>query len=110
MQSVTTREHEVLGRIFRRIDRRATFEAFRRPDGDIDLRFTSGRFSPTAQVGAALLDAAGDDVVQFEMLRGKIKRVFDRMRVPPPPPKIPKVEIQKDIAFGFRPGAGRGRR
>lgn len=110
MRNVTTRQHQLLERILRRIDRKIAFEAFSREDGDIDLRLTLARLHTTTQLSVTALEASAEDVMQFEALRGKIKRVCDRMRAPAPPPKIPRVEIQKDAAsFGFRP-SGRGRR
>ncbi|MGH7856834.1 MAG: hypothetical protein ACREQY_05840 [Candidatus Binatia bacterium] len=109
MRGLTTQENEFLGRIVRRIDRKVAVEALRLEDGDVELRLSVGRLNTTTRFGGATLEAAATDAMQFEILRGKIKRVCDRMRMPAPPPKAPKVEIQKDVAFGFRPG-GRGRR
>jgi len=111
MRTVTTREHQLLEKLVRRIDRKLSFEAIHRDDGDIELRLNAGRLNTLTQLGPAALEASSTDALQFEALRGKIKRVSDRMRMPAPPPKVPKVEIQKDAAYSFRPGGrGRGRR
>jgi hypothetical protein len=110
MRTVTTREHQLLERILRRIDRKATFHARLREDGDIEVEVNSKRLSTTTRIRPEVLEASADDVLQFETLRGKIKRVYDRMHVPAPAPKMPKVEIQKDVAFGFRRRGRGGRR
>lgn len=109
MRTITAREHELLDRILRRIDRKATFHAHHRDDGDIAIEIAARNRKTMTQVPPAVLEASTADAVQFQALRGKIKRVYDRMRAPVPPPKTPKVEARKDIAFGFRP-SGRGRR
>lgn len=109
MRPVTPRENQLLDRIVRRIDRRAKFEASAREDGDIDLRLASGRLKTNTQLSATSLEASADDVMEFEALRRKIKRVSDRMRVAPPPPKTPRARMQKELAFTPRSG-GRARR
>ena len=106
MALATSRENELIGRLIRRIDRKVEFQATHREDGDIELRLQVGRLKTLTQLSPRALEASGADVIQFEALRGKIKRVLDRVRVPAPPPKVPKVEIQKDSGFGFRPGGG----
>jgi hypothetical protein len=110
MRTVTPRENAILERIMRRIDRKLAFEAMPRQDGNIDLRLTLNRLSTLMQLSPTALEASAEDAMQFETLRGKVKRVFDRMRVPPPEPKAPRVEIQKDLAFGPRMGHRGGRR
>ena len=109
MRNVTADQTQLLERLIRRIDRKIAFEASILDDGIIELRLTSGKHKTNTRFGAAALESSADDVVQFEALRSKIKRVFDRSRMPGPPPKMPKAEIQKDLAYSFRP-AGRGRR
>jgi hypothetical protein len=111
MRNVTTRENQILERLVRRIDRKIAFQAHLCEDGDIEVHLSQGKLNTLTRFSPAALEASADDAMKFEALRAKIKRVCDRMRVPPPPPKAPKVEIQKDVSFGFRPGrGGRGRR
>jgi hypothetical protein len=110
MRILTTQENQIIERLVRRIDRNIAFEAHCRDDGEIELRLSIGRLKTSTQFGVGTLLGSGENAVEFEALRGKIKRVFDRMQVPPRPPKIPKVEIQKDTGYGFRSGNRGGRR
>jgi hypothetical protein len=110
MRTVTPRQHELLERLVRRIDRKISYEATVREDGGLDVKLSLNRLSTKTQIDADTLEASGEDVLRFEALRSKVKRIFDRLKMPAPPPKIPKVVIQKEAAsFGFRPQF-RGRR
>ena len=73
-------------------------------DGSIEVKLSQGQRKGETRVSGAALEAAHEDVAQFEALRLQVKRVYDRMWAPVPPPKTPRVEINRDIAFGFRPG------
>jgi hypothetical protein len=108
MLTVNAAQIELISRIARKIDRKLSFQAHHLTDGSIEVKLSQGSRKSETRLSDTALDAARDDVVQFEALRVQIKRVYDRMFAPVPPPKTPKVEIQRDIAFGFRPGGQRG--
>lgn len=110
MLTVSASQIEVIRRVVRKIDRKLTFQAHHLPDGTIEVRLSQGSHKAETRVVASAIEAAANDATQFEALRRQIKRVYDRMWVPAPPPKMPKVEVQRDLAFGFRPGGQRGRR
>jgi hypothetical protein len=115
MITVNAAQIELIGRIAKKIDRKLSIQAHHLPDGTIEVKLTQGTRKGETRVSDAALEAARDDVLQFEALRVQIKRAYDRMWAPVPPPKTPKVEIQRDIAFGARSGPrsgppGRGRR
>ena len=107
MLTVNAAQIELMQKIARRIDRKLSFQLHHLPDGSIEVKLSQGPRKAETRVSGAAFEAARDDVAQFEALRLQVKRVYDRMWVPPPPPKTPKVEIQRDIAFGFRPGGQR---
>jgi hypothetical protein len=109
MLTVNANQIEFIRRIIKRVDRKLTFQAHLLPDGTIELKLAQGHHKGETRIAASALEAAGSDVMQFEALRLQIKRVCDRMWAPAPPPKTPKVEIQKDIAFGPRSGGQRRR-
>src|SRR5882757_8524257 len=98
---------ELMQRIAKKIDRKLSLQLHHLPDGSIEVKLSQGVKKGETRVSGAALEAAREDVAQFEALRLQVKRVYDRMWAPVPPPKTPKVEIQRDIAFGFRPGGQR---
>ena len=116
MLTVNAAQIEMIGRIARKIDRKLSFQIHHLADGFVEVKLSQGSRKGETRLSDTALEAARDDVLQFEALRVQIKRIYDRMWAPVPPPKTPKVEIQRDIAFGFRPGGqrtggpGRGRR
>ena len=110
MLTVNASQIELMQKIARRIDRKLSFQLHHLADGSIEVKLTQGTRKGETRVSGAALEAARDDVAQFEALRLQIKRVYDRMWAPTPPPKTPRVEINRDIAFGFRPGGQRGGR
>src|ERR1041384_8602876 len=107
MLTVNAAQIELMQRIAKRIDRKLSLQLHHLPDGTIDVKLAVGPRKAETRVTGTALEAARDDVAQFEALRLQVKRVYDRMWAPTPPPKTPKVEIQRDIAFGFRPGGQR---
>jgi hypothetical protein len=107
MLTVNAAQIELMQRIARKIDRKLAFQLHHLQDGSIEVKLTHGQKKGETRISGAALEAARDDVMQFEALRLQIKRVYDRMWAPTPPPKTPRVEIQRDIAFGFRPGGQR---
>jgi hypothetical protein len=109
MLTVSAAQIELMQKIARKIDRRLSFQLHHLADGSIEVKLSHRNLKTETRVSGAALDAARDDVAQFEALRLQIKRVCDRMWAPVPPPKTPRVEVQRDIAFGFRPGGQRGR-
>ncbi|MBI2962545.1 MAG: hypothetical protein HYY35_02225 [Deltaproteobacteria bacterium] len=109
MLTVNANQIELMQKIARKIDRRLMFQLHHLADGSIEVKLSHGNRKTETRVSSAALEAARDDVAQFEALRLQVKRVYDRMWAPAPPPKTPRVEIQRDIAFGFRPGGQRGR-
>jgi hypothetical protein len=100
---------ELMQKIARKIDRKLSLQLHHLPDGSIEVKLSQGARKGETRVSGAALEAAREEVAQFEALRLQVKRVYDRMWAPVPPPKTPKVEIQRDIAFGFRPGGQRRR-
>lgn len=110
MQTVPTRERETLSRIVRRMNRKASYELIGGADGEIEMHLALGSLRTQTRFTAAALEAAMTDAVAYEQLRGKIKRVYDRMLVPRPPAKMPKVEIQRDLAHSFASHRRGGRR
>jgi hypothetical protein len=109
MLTVNAAQIELIQKIARKIDRKLSFQLHHLSDGSIEMKLTQGQRKGETRFNGAALEAAHEDVAQFEALRLQIKRVYDRMCAPVPPPKTPRVEVQRDIAFGFRPGAQRGR-
>lgn len=109
MPIVSPRDLERIRRLIRKVHRDLAFESMGRDDGAIDLKLSLGRMHTTTQITSQALEASETDAAEFERLRGKIKRVYDRMRAPEMPKKLPKAEIQKDVSFGYRPSF-RGRR
>ncbi len=109
MLTVNANQIELMQKIARKIDRKLTFQLHHLADGSIEVKLSHGSRKAETRLSGAALEAARDDVVQFEALRLQVKRVYDRMWAPVPPPKTPRVEVQRDIAFGFRPGGQRGR-
>jgi hypothetical protein len=107
MLTVNAAQIELMQKIARRIDRKLAFQLHHLPDGSIEVKLTQGVRKAETRIPGAAFEAARDDVAQFEALRLQVKRVYDRMWAPVPPPKTPKVEIQRDIAFGFRPSGQR---
>ena len=107
MLTVNAAQIELMQRIAKRIDRKLSLQLHHLPDGTIDVKLSVGPRKGETRVTGTAVEAAREDVAQFEALRLQVKRVYDRMWVPAPPPKTPKVEIQRDIAFGFRPGGQR---
>jgi hypothetical protein len=107
MLTVTQHQIDLIQRLVKKIDRRLAFQAHHMPDGTIEVKLSQGVHKSETRLAAPALEASAEDTMQFEALRRQLKRVFDRMWVPPPPPKTPKVEIQRDLAFGFRPGGQR---
>jgi hypothetical protein len=108
MLTVTAKQIDLIRRIVRKVDRKLSFQAHHLPDGSIEVKLSQGPHKAETRLDPATLEVSAEDAVQFEMLRRQVKRVFDRTWAPVPPPKMPKVEIQRDIAFGFRPGGQRG--
>lgn len=108
MLTVNAAQIELITRITRKIDRKLSFQAHHLADGTIDVKLTQGNRKGETRLSDTALEAAREDVLQFEALRIQLKRIYDRMWAPIPPPKTPKVEIQRDIAFGFRSGGQRG--
>ena len=109
MPIVSSRDLDRIRRLIRKVHRDLTFESIGRDDGAIDLKISLGRMHTTTQITSEALAASETDVTEFERLRAKIKRVYDRMRAPEMPRKLPRAEIQKDVSFGPRPSY-RGRR
>jgi hypothetical protein len=109
MLTVSATQIELMQKIARRIDRKLSLQLHHLADGSIEVKLSQGPRKAETRVSGAALEAAREDVAQFEALRLQIKRVYDRMWAPVPPPKTPRVEINRDIAFGFRPGGQRGR-
>ena len=107
MLTVNAAQIELMQRIARKIDRKLSLQLHHLPDGSIEVKLSQGVKKGETRVSGTALEAAREDVAQFEALRLQVKRVYDRMWAPVPPPKTPKVEIQRDIAFGFRPGGQR---
>ncbi len=107
MLTVTQHQIELIQRLVKKIDRRLAFQAHHMTDGTIEVKLSQGTHKGETRIAAPALEASAEDALQFETLRRQIKRVYDRMWVPPPPPKMPKVEIQRDLAYSFRPGGQR---
>ena len=110
--TVNAAQIELMQKIAKKIDRKLSLQLHHLPDGSIEVKLSQGVKKGETRVSGTALEAAREDVAQFEALRLQVKRVYDRMWAPVPPPKTPRVEIQRDIAFGFRPGGQRpgGRR
>ncbi|MGH7819667.1 MAG: hypothetical protein ACREQ9_07835 [Candidatus Binatia bacterium] len=108
MLTVNAAQIELIGRIAKKIDRKLSFQVHHLADGSVEVKLSQGARKGETRVSDAALEAAREDVLQFQALRVQMKRAYDRMWAPVPPPKTPKVEIQRDIAFGFRPGGQRG--
>jgi len=108
MITVNAAQIELMQKIGRRIDRKLSLQLHHLSDGAIEVKLSQGSRKGATRVSGEALEAAREDVAQFEALRLQIKRVYDRMWAPVPPPKTPQVEINRDIAFGFRPGGQRG--
>ena len=109
MLTVSAAQIELIQKIARKIDRKLSLQLHHLADGSIEVKLSHGNRKTQTRVSGAAVEAARDDVAQFEALRLQIKRVCDRMWALVPPPKTPRVEVQRDIAFGFRPGGQRGR-
>ena len=107
MLTVNAAQIELMQKIARRIDRKLSLQLHHLADGSIEVKLSQGARKAETRVSGAALEAARDDVAQFEALRLQVKRVYDRMWAPPPPRKTPRVEINRDIAFGFRPSGQR---
>lgn len=110
MITVNANQIELMQRIARKIDRKLSFQLHQRTDGSVEVKLSQGNRKTETRVSGAALEAARGDVLQYEAVRLQVKRVYDRMWALVPPPKVPRVEIQRDIAFGFRPGGQRGGR
>lgn len=108
MLTLNASQIDLIRRLVRKVDRKLSFQAHQLPDGTIEVKLAQGHHKTETRLDAAALSAAAEDATQFEMLRHQVKRVNDRMWAPVPPPKMPKVEIQRDLAFSSRPGAPRG--
>lgn len=108
MLTVNASQIDLIRRIVRKVDRKLSFQAHQLPDGTIEVKLSQGHHKAETRLDPLALGTAAEDASQFEILRRQIKRVNDRMWVPIPPPKVPKVEIQRDLAFSFRPGGQRG--
>jgi hypothetical protein len=110
MITINANQIELMQRIARKIDRKLSFQLHQMTDGSVEVKLSQGNRKTETRVSGAALEAARDDVLQYQAVRLQVKRVYDRMWAPIPPPKVPRVEIQRDIAFGFRPGGQRGGR
>src|SRR5262245_41756478 len=99
MLTVNAAQIDLVQKIARKIDRKLSFQLHHLADGAIEVKLAQGARKGETRLSAAAIEAARDDVGQFEALRLQVKRVYDRMWAPVPPPKTPRVEIQRDIAF-----------
>ena len=108
MLTVNANQIELMQRIARKIDRKLSFQLHQLTDGTVEVKLSQGNRKTETRVSGEALEAARDDVLSYQAVRLQVKRVYDRMWAPIPPPKVPRVEIQRDIAFGFRPSGNRG--
>jgi hypothetical protein len=69
---------------------------------------------PEAGESPELHDCCSDMWHEIDAAKADTKKLLKVLKIetlpPPPPKKTPRVEINRDIAFGFRPGGQRGGR
>jgi hypothetical protein len=88
MLTVSATQIELMQKIARRIDRKLSLQLHHLADGSIEVKLSQGPRKAETRVGGAALEAARDDVAQFEALLLQIKRVYDRMWAPVPPKRL----------------------